>query len=132
MKTVLNAQEQDLYDVHNQEISAFFKKNKRYPTIKDEEFWAISERYKQGHQILIDIRKEKERIAYDELVKTDPAKAELMERPPGAKRVQGNSAPKIGRVCVERGCNESVERTGSRGRPPIKCEIHRKVLKKSK
>lgn len=90
-----------------EEIAAAYKREykvRNIPTGLSPEGWALSDEYRAAHQVLIDRRK----------------KAEL------AEKKDEEIAQKPERLCSIPECENIILPTGKRGRPPTKCEEHRK------
>lgn len=130
------------------EIAEHYKKNyervlnatgKTELTIKDEEFWDLTNEYSAQHQELIDSRldafkaAEKEQKAKErperqcekcgDVIPSEQAVGRRKycdnckgSKPTAAKKA---AAPKQGNSC--RDCGEIIPPTGKRGRPPVRC-----------
>lgn len=103
----------EINEAHSSAVAAFKKKNGRFPTSKDPEFWQMSETYKDSYQKIID--------EYNgEAIKLRKIEEKQNENP-----VFGKSKIVTERICAHKDCGEIVQPTGKRGRPPTKCLEHR-------
>jgi hypothetical protein len=92
------------------ELKLFKKKNGRSAGIKDKEFWESSEKYKGAHSVIIEERKKIEK-------KEEAEKRKELDNP-----VATGKPIVTERFCNTDGCDNIIQPTGKRGRPPTKCE----------